>query len=79
MVTNNALYGAIVVKTRGWTPDKPIKSKGTIVRPMGLSNLAFASGEKAVAPTREGDYRLMVDIIGPDGITSLSSPLKVTK
>lgn len=73
------LDGAILVKTRGWTPDKPVKSKGTIVRPMGLSNLASASGEKALAPTREGDYRLMVDVIGPDGITSLSSPLKVTK
>lgn len=79
MMYAKTLDGAVVVKTRGWTPDKPVKSKGTIVRPMGLSNLAAASGGKALAPTREGDYRLMVDIIGPDGITSLSSPLKVTK
>lgn len=79
MITNHALYGAVVVKTRGWTPDKPVKSKGTIVRPMGLSDLTASTGEKTFAPTRVGDYRLMVDIIGPDGITSLSSPLKVTK
>lgn len=73
------LDGAIIVKTRGWTSNKPVKSKGTIVRPMGLSNLTASTDEKAIAPTREGDYRLMVDIIGPDGVTSLSSPLKVSK
>ena len=49
------------------------------MRPMGLSNLTASTDEKTFAPTREGDYRLMVDIIGPKGITSLSSPLKVIK
>lgn len=71
------LEGAVIVKTRKWEPDKPIKSKGTIVRPMGLSNIALASNEKPTVPTKGGDYRLMVDIVGPDGVTSLSYPIRI--
>lgn len=72
------LDGAVIVKTRKWEPDKAVQSKGTIVRPMGLSNIALASNKKPIVPSNEGDYRLMVDIIGPDGITSLSRPFTVT-
>ena len=73
-----SLDGAVIVKTRKWEPGKPIQSKGTIVRPMGLSNIALASNEKPIVPTKEGDYRLMVDIIGFDGVTSLSRPFTVS-
>lgn len=78
MITNNALYGAIVVKTRKWKADEKVKSKGTIVRPMGLSNIPLASNEKPVVPSKDGDYRLLVDIVGPDGVTSLSRPFSVS-
>lgn len=72
------LDGAVIVKTRKWEPDKAVKSKGTVVRPMGLSNIALALNKKPIVPSNEGDYRLMVDIIGPDGITSLSRPFTVS-
>lgn len=72
------LDGAVIVKTRKWEPDKAVKSKGTIVRPMGLSNIPLATNEKPVVPSKEGDYRLMVDIVGPDGVTSLSRPFTVS-
>ncbi len=72
------LDGAVIVKTRKWTPDKSVKSKGTIVRPMGLSNIPLASNEKPVVPSKDGDYRLLVDIVGPDGVTSLSRPFTLS-
>lgn len=72
------LDGAVIVTTRKWTPDKAVKSKGTIVRPMGLSNISLAVNEKPVVPSKEGDYRLMIDIVGPDGVTSLSRPFTVS-
>lgn len=72
------LDGAIIVKTRGWTPDKPVKSKSTIVRPIGLSNIALATDEKPMVPKNEGNYRLLVDIIGSGGVTSLSRPFTIS-
>lgn len=72
------LDGAVIVTTRKWTPDKAVKSKGTIVRPMGLSNIPLTSNEKPVVPSKDGDYRLLVDIVGPDGVTSLSRPFTLS-
>ena len=36
------------------------------------------SYDEVLVPTKEGDYRLMVDIIGFDGVTSLSRPFTVS-
>lgn len=78
LIYAKTLDGAVIVKTRKWTPDKSVKSKGTIVRPMGLSNIPLASNEKPVVPSKDGDYRLLVDIVGPDGVTSLSRPFTLS-
>ena len=78
LIYAKTLDGAVIVKTRKCTPDKSVKSKGTIVRPMGLSNIPLASNEKPVVPSKDGDYRLLVDIIGPDGVTSLSRPFTLS-
>lgn len=72
-----SMYGAILVKTRNWAPDKQVKSKGSTVRPMGLSNIPAVDTQKATAPDKDGNYLLLVDVIGKDGVHSYTAPFKV--
>ena len=78
MTASNAFDGAISVKTRRHVPIKKEKSKGTVIMPMGLSNIKLNNFKKIRVPNKEGNYRLLVDVIGPDGVITLSRPLKVT-
>lgn len=77
MMASNAFDGAISVKTRRLGTIKKEKSKGTILTPLGLSNTKLNNFKKIRVPAKPGNYRLLVDIVGPDGVVSLSNPIKV--
>lgn len=71
MIAPNAFDGAISVKTRRTVPQKREKSKGTVITPLGLSDAKLNTFKKLRAPAVAGTYLLIVDVFGPDGITSL--------
>ena len=79
MLASNAFDGAIAVKTRKHAPVKPQKSKGTEIAPFGLSDVKLNNFKKLQAPVKEGRYRLIVDVIGPDGVVSQSKIFNVKK
>ncbi len=79
MLASNAFDGAIAVKTRKYAPVKPQKSKGTEIKPFGLSDVKLNNFKKLQAPVKEGRYRLIVDVIGPDGVVSRSKIFNVKK
>lgn len=73
-----AMDGAINVKTRRLGPPKPKPSKGTRVWPMGLTVTQPPSNNKLIAPKDPGRYKLLVDLISPDGrIESYCKPITV--
>lgn len=73
-----AMDGAINVKTRRLGPPKPKPSKGTRVWPMGLTITPPPSHNKIFAPKEPGRYKLLVDLISPDGqIESYCKPITV--
>ncbi len=71
-----AVDGALVVTTRNAVNKTKRKSRGAICRPMGLT-LADGARKQLAAPSRAGEYRLLIDIIGSDGVHSLEHPLRV--
>ena len=73
-----AMDGAINVKTRRLGPSKPKPSKGTRVWPMGLTITPPPSHSKIFAPKKPGRYKLLVDLISPEGrIESYCKPITV--
>ncbi len=73
-----AMDGAINVITRRPGPPKPKPSKGTRVWPMGLTVTQPPSNNKLIAPKDPGRYKLLVDLISPDGrIESYCKPITV--
>ncbi len=73
--TWGALRGAIKVTTRGVNKSGKVRSKGTFYTPMGLS-VATGKPKRKVAP---GRYRLLVDVISPEGVTSYERGIVVTQ
>lgn len=73
--TFGALNGAINITTRRYkSPDK-VKTKGTFYTPLGITPRTAAAATMADTP---GEYRLLVDIIAPDGVRSYESSVTVT-
>lgn len=72
--TFGAINGAINVVTRNREKPRDVKSKGTLYTPTGLTPNATASAPVADKP---GNYRLIVDVISPEGIHSYESTVKV--
>lgn len=73
--TFGALNGAINITTRRYkSPDK-VKTKGTFYTPLGITPRTAAAATVADTP---GEYRLLVDIIAPDGVRSYESSVMVT-
>ena len=73
-----AMAGAINVITRRPGPPKPKPSKGTRVWPMGLTVTQPPSNNKLFASKEPGCYKLLVDLISPDGrIESYCKPITV--
>ncbi len=75
--TSFGLSGAVLVTTRGGLTSKPRKSRGTILRPMGLSLASWGESDVLTCPKVPGQYRILVDVIGSDGIQSFEHPLTV--
>jgi len=73
--TWGASDGAIKVTTRGADKSSKVRSKGIFYTPMGLS-VAKAEPKTTVAP---GNYRLLLDVVSPNGITSLEREVVVTE
>lgn len=72
--TWGALDGAIKVTTRGFNKPQNIRAKGTFYTPMGLS--AAEQPKQDMAP---GNYRLLVDVLSPHGITSYEHDVVVVE
>ena len=72
--TSGAPNGAINICTRSYHNMPKAKSKGTIYTPMGLTPRTEMPMLKADTP---GNYRLIIDIIAPQGIHSYESVVKV--
>ena len=72
--TFGTISGAINVVTRNREKPRDVKSKGTLYTPTGLTPNATAS---ALVADKPGDYRLIVDVISPEGIHSYESTVKV--
>lgn len=70
--TWGAMDGAIKVTTRGGDKSK-VRSKGIFYTPLGLS-VAKETPKAGVAP---GNYRLLMDVVSPTGITSLEREIVV--
>lgn len=71
-VTYGAIYGALVIKTRGVKKQKKdIPAQGIQYIPMGLANMDFTHTEwenqAYKVPTQEGKYRVLVDKISDKG------------
>lgn len=78
LLVPHAMDGAINVITRRPGPPKPKPSKGTRVWPMGLTVTQPPSNNKLIAPKDPGRYKLLVDLISPDGrIESYCKPITV--
>lgn len=76
--TPNAIAGALMLTSRSYRPDE-IRSKGIVYTPpMGLSNLNMIRGNRYTAPSRPGDYMMLVDVISEKlGFHSFEFPVKV--
>ena len=72
--TWGALDGAIRVTTRGFNKPTKVRSKGTFYTPMGLS-----TAKKPRLNITPGSYRLFVDVLSPNGITSYERGIVVVK
>lgn len=72
--TSGAPNGAINICTRSYHNMPKAKSKGSIYIPMGLTPSMEMPVLKADTP---GNYRLIIDIIAPQGIHSYESVVKV--
>lgn len=72
--TWGALDGAIKVTTRGADKSK-VRSKGIFYTPLGLS-VAKETDETTITP---GNYRLLMDVVSPTGITSFEREVMVTE
>ena len=70
--TWGAIDGAIKVTTRGADKSK-VRSKGIFYTPLGLS-VVKETPKTTVAP---GNYRLLMDVVSPIGITSLEREIVV--
>lgn len=70
--TWGAMDGAIKVTTRGADKSK-VRSKGIFYTPLGLS-VVKETPKTTVAP---GNYRLLMDVVSPIGITSLEREIVV--
>ena len=70
--TWGAIDGAIKVTTRGADKSK-VRSKGIFYTPLGLS-VVKETPKTTVAP---GNYRLLMDVVSPTGITSLEQEIVV--
>ncbi len=70
--TWGAMDGAIKVTTRGADKSK-VRSKGIFYTPLGLS-VVKETPKTTVAP---GNYRLLMDVVSPTGITSLEREIVV--
>ena len=78
LLVPHAMDGAINVITRRPGPPKPKPSKGTRVWPMGLTVTQPPLTDKLIAPKEPGRYKLLVDLISPDGrIESYCKPITV--
>lgn len=77
-VTFGALSGAIVVTTRGYKHPEKLPSKGTFYRPVGLAE-AKQNGNALHAPSDPGNYRLIVDVIGAEGVKTYGRNILVVK
>ena len=77
-VTFGALSGAIVVTTRGYKHPEKLPSKGTFYRPVGLAE-AKQSDDGLHAPSVPGNYRLIVDVIGAEGVKTYGRNILVVK
>ena len=71
-VTYGAIYGALVIKTRGVKKQKKdIPAQGIQYMPMGLANMDFTHTEwenpTYKVPTQEGKYRVLVDRVSDKG------------
>lgn len=71
-VTYGAIYGALVIKTRGVKKQKKdIPAQGIQYIPMGLANMDFThmewENQAYKVPTQEGKYRVLVDKISDKG------------
>lgn len=73
--TWGALDGAIKVTTRGANRFSEVRSKGIYYTPVGLSETT-ESRKATVAP---GDYRLLMDVVSPTGITSFERDVVVSE
>lgn len=73
--TWGALDGAIKVTTRGANRFSEVRSKGIYYTPVGLSETT-ESRKATVAP---GDYRLLMDVVSPTGITSFERDIVVSE
>lgn len=71
-VTYGAIYGALIIKTRGVKKQKKdIPAQGIQYMPMGLANMDFTHTEwenqAYKVPTQEGKYRVLVDRVSDKG------------
>lgn len=73
--TWGALDGAIKVTTRGADKSSKVRSKGIFYTPLGLS-VAKETPRTTIAP---GNYRLLMDVVSPTGITSFEREVVVSE
>lgn len=73
-----AIDGAVLVTTRSAVKPGQRKSRGMICRPMGIT-VDAGERRKLIAPSEPGEYRLLVDVVGPDGIHSLEQAFTVAE
>lgn len=73
--TWGALDGAIKVTTRGANRFSEVRSKGIYYTPVGLSE----AKENHKATVTPGNYRLLMDVVSPTGITSLERDIVVSE
>ena len=73
--TWGALDGAIKVTTRGADRFSDVRSKGIFYTPVGLSE----AKENYKSTVTSGNYRLLLDVVSPMGITSFEREVVVTE
>ena len=76
---SGAMDGAIMVKTRNSSGTVSVASKGTYYTPLGLADGNIKTQNTVFAPAKPGVYRLLVDVVSPEGLRSYEKKIVVEK
>ena len=74
-----AANGCIRVLTRNVRTPAPAPTQGTVSHPLGLTLYPAPKAEAAWSAPEPGKYVLLVDVLTPQGVTSLSHAFEVVE